>query len=242
MLHGPRSFPTVTLLRNMLREVPEQGMFTMGGTKVLATEQLRLFQEAGLQVPEFTTNRYQANAWVINGFTVLGRKENHTQGRDIIIATGHQNQGTKQRRRWQARQWWCKFVPSTGEWRIHVFDGRTIARAKKEPGPGSPGMTQVPIRSRRNGWLYRHDLEPSEALRTAARGAVAALGYPYGAVDLLETPDGPVVLEVNRLPAMDNYTATAYVNAIRRHVVGRKVAKLPTARRTNDLYEGVLVV
>jgi glutathione synthase/RimK-type ligase-like ATP-grasp enzyme len=61
-------------------------------------------------------------------------------------------------------------------------------------------------------------------------------------VDLLETPDGPVVLEVNRLPAMDNYTATAYVNAIRRHVAGRKVAKLPMARRTNDLYEGVLVV
>jgi glutathione synthase/RimK-type ligase-like ATP-grasp enzyme len=61
-------------------------------------------------------------------------------------------------------------------------------------------------------------------------------------VDLLETPDGPVVLEVNRLPAMDNYTATAYVNAIRRHVAGRKVAKLPMARLTNDLYEGVLVV
>jgi len=235
-LHGPRSFPTVTLLRNMLREVPEQGTFTMGGTKVLATAQLRKFQEAGLRVPEFTTEWNVARRWLQAGHIVLGRKENHSQGRDIVIIT---HDALRPRR---PRQWWCKFVPSTGEWRIHVFDGRTIARAKKEPGPGSPGMTQVPIRSRRNGWLYRHDLEPSEALRTAARGAVAALGYPYGAVDLLETPDGPVVLEVNRLPAMDNYTATAYVNAIRRQVAGRKVAKLPMARRTNDLYEGVLVV
>jgi hypothetical protein len=236
-LHGPRSFPTVTLLRNMLREVPEQGTFTMGGTKVLATAQLEAFEAAGLNVPQWTRDRRVAISWIHSRLVVLGRKENHTQGRDIEIGNG-----IPLKKQWLTRDWWCKFVPSTGEWRIHVFDGRTIARAKKEPGPGSPGMTQVPIRSRRNGWLYRHDLEPSEALRNAARGAVAALGYPYGAVDLLETPTGPVVLEVNRLPAMDNYTATAYVNAIRRHVAGRKVAKLPTARRTNDLYEGVLVV
>lgn len=239
-LIGPNNFPTIGVLRDMLAMVPETGTFTMGGPKVLATEQLDKFREAGLTVPAFTTCWAVARVWLQSGSVVFGRKENHSQGRDIIIIT---HDAIHPRR---PRQWWCKFVPSTGEWRIHVFDGRTIARAKKEWHPAGTLDFHVPpdppIRSRRNGWLYRHDLEPSEALRTAARGAVAALGYPYGAVDLLETPDGPVVLEVNRLPAMDNYTATAYVNAIRRHVAGRKVAKLPMARRTNDLYEGVLVV
>jgi len=250
-LKGPMSYPTVTLLHGMLQNVPETGVFTMGGTKVLATEQLRRFQETGLLVPEWTTNLRRAEQWWSHGVIVLGRKENHTQGRDIIIRNGPMR--WKQLQRWKHRQWWCRFVPSTAEWRIHVFNGKTIARGKKlfrhqDNGATMAQLTQtgnpqIAIRSRRNGWIMQHDLEPSEALREAARQAVRALGYPYGAVDLLETPSGPMVLEVNRLPAMDNYTATAYVNAIRRHVAGsgRKIKKILSTPNLRTLYEGVEV-
>ena len=73
-----------------------------------------------------------------------------------------------------------------------------------------------------------------------------SLGYLYGAVDLLVTPDGRVVvLEVNRLPAIrDSYTLGRYVEAIRRYVSGHPVRKRPAAPEAQPEvpYEGVVVI
>ena len=235
-LHGPDRYPSVVVLRHLLAGVPEVGTFTLGGAKILATEQLRRFAEAGLVVPEWTTDFNLAWEWVGGGDTVYGRREEHSQGKDIVVyKLPHGFGGARNRYRFHHRDWWCKFVPSIAEWRIHVFDGRCIARGKKvftgTPPPGD-------IRSRRLGWTMVHTLEPSEAVRRAGKAAIAALGYSYGAVDILETVQGPVVLEANLLPAMDAYTATAYVNAIRRRVAGRRVVKLTFP---GTPYEGVEV-
>lgn len=251
-LHGPIArFPSLATLRDVLATVPEVGEFTMGGVKVLATEQLRRFQEAGLRVPEWTKDNRIAHGWLNTGSTVLARREDHTQGRDIMIRNLMDTSTTRFRNRWNSQEWWCKFNPSTAEWRIHVFDGRVIGRGKKEylpvhdlPETGeyheyNHRVPELAIRSRSRGWRLRHDLEPTPALRDAAKAAVASLpGYLYGAVDLLDTPTGPVILEVNRLPAMDDYTRTRYVDAIRRHVAGRRVTRTPTAATR---YEGVEV-
>jgi D-alanine-D-alanine ligase-like ATP-grasp enzyme len=91
-----------------------------------------------------------------------------------------------------------------------------------------------------------HDLEPHPTLRDAARTAVASLeGYLCGAVDMLVTctgvpePSDIVILEVNRVPAMDNYTLSQYVTAIRRYVGGHRI---PREDRLPTSYEGVVVV
>lgn len=237
---GP-DWPSVRELRTALATAPETGIFHTGGPKILATEQLRRFAEAGLRVPEWTKDNQIARSWLNTGSTVLARRENHTQGRDIMIRNLMDTTTMKFRNRWNTQEWWCKFVPSTEEWRIHVFDGRVIARGKKV----SYGIvSQDFIRSRRNGWLLRHDLAPTDALRDAGRGAIAAVGYLYGAVDILVTSSGPVVLEANRLPAMDSYTRDAYVRAIRRYVGGRKIPRSDRGigeATPSPWYEGVEV-
>jgi len=214
-IHGP-DWPTVRELRAALAAVPEVGTFIFGGRKHPALEQLTRFRSASVPTVEFTNSRATAQSWVREGQTVFARRQYHTHGSDIIKAGPGVPPGT----RWYRRDWWSKFVPSREEWRIHVFAGKVIARGVKT-FPGVAPHESWPVRSRRNGWIITHTTEPSEAVRATAKAAVAALGYTYGAVDLLVGHDGRIwVLEVNLLPAMDDYTRGKYVEAIRKFVRG----------------------
>jgi len=57
-----------------------------------------------------------------------------------------------------------------------------------------------------------HDVEPTEEMRKIAKKAVAACGYDFGAVDMIVRRDGSVwVLEVNKAPGLDAYTAGKYM-------------------------------
>jgi hypothetical protein len=236
-VHGP-NWSTVNALRKALRSVPEEGSFTFGGSKYNATEQLERFRSNGVRTVESTNSVTTAKAWVRNGYTVFARRERHTRGSDIRVASLYQAPS----RVWLRRDWWTKYIPSVGEWRIHIFNGASIARGKKT-WSGSSNQYRgiepsvIAIRSRRNGWHLDHTQRPPDGIRDAAKRAVAALpGYLYGAVDILETAaDGPIVLEVNLLPAMDDYTRGKYVEAIRAYVRSN-----PTARPT--FYEGYEIV
>jgi hypothetical protein len=176
-----------------------------GQRRLDAVEQLTAMRDAGVKVPEFTTDIAQALQWVAEGCLVFGRRRQHTQGRDIV---------GPRHRRWRRSEFWVKVVPQvTEEWRVHVFRGRSIARGLKhqveEP------WRKMPVRNRKNGWHMRHDVEPSDELRNVAKAAVAAVGYDFGAVDLLVTEGGEVfALEVNKAPGLDDYTAAAYAKAI----------------------------
>jgi D-alanine-D-alanine ligase-like ATP-grasp enzyme len=60
----------------------------------------------------------------------------------------------------------------------------------------------------------KHDAEPPEGLRGAAKAAVEACGYDFGAVDLLVKDGDFWFLEVNKAPGLSEYTANAYASAI----------------------------
>lgn len=237
---GP-AWPTTAALRDALASDPATGTFTLGGSRHAATEQLRRFRSVGLRTPEYTQSLPEATSWIREGHTVLGRREAHTQGRDIAWASPTVRPG----RRWVTRDWWCRYVPAAEEWRIHVFDNRVIARGKKVyTGTGAHSeLGGVTIRSRRNGWTLEHHTNPTDPIRDAAKAAVESCGYTYGAVDLLVTDTGDVVvLEVNRLPAVrDDYTLARYVEAIRRHVAGHPVRRAAPIV-VDEPYEGVLVL
>lgn len=226
-LHGP-AWPTIARMQELLRDVPESGTFRIGGRPTGAIEQLTSFRAAGLATPDFTTNRKEAEQWVEAGHIVFGRKLIHTRGNDICIPKRNRTGAPLHQGRWWHSEWWSKYIPPTEEWRVHVFDDKSIARGKKVHTGES--WRKAPVQNIGNGWTFDFTHDPPRGLRKTAKAACEALGYPYGAVDILQVdPTAPVgqksqqsvfyVLEVNRIPALTcPYTQTAWVEAIRRHV------------------------
>jgi len=211
---GP-NWPSVRALREALAEVPENGVLRWANGHGNKLEQLRVMAAGGVETVPFTEDFN--TIWVDNrdihdsGEQIwLGRKFHHKEGKDILFPD---------KKFWRVRDYWTKFVPSKEEWRIHVFDGKTIARSKKlaDAEPEKPTTHAQEIRNWRNGWRFRHSPDPPKGIREFAKAMVRACGYLYGACDILVKPDGGFcALEVNTSPAMDNYTLRAYVKAIRR--------------------------
>jgi hypothetical protein len=175
-------------------------------------EQLELFHTLGLPHPDYTIDVADALESHAAGEIIMGRLVNHTQGKDIRFSHRPRVRG---QRRWTNSDFWVKFEPSEREWRFHIFQGRAIARGLKVWNGVQAPVT--PIRSRRLGWTLEHKTDPPKIMRETAKRACVALDYDFGAVDLLELPDGrPMLLEVNSRPALrDEYTLAAYEKAIR---------------------------
>lgn len=174
------------------------------------------------QVPhvELITDRLDAQLRAAQGIVLLGRKRNHTQGKDIRWSNVQQRRGSPLRP-WYRSDFWTVFTPSIAEWRFHILKGSSIARAQKVEMPlpqRNEFMREFPIRARRLGWHMRHDIDPPKRLRELAKAAVAACKYELGAVDLLQTTaEGEgLVLEVNsRMALRDEYTLSRYATALR---------------------------
>lgn len=189
-----------------------------GQRRKTGSEQLKLLAQSGLPCPLLILTYEQAVRFQRENpdKLVFGRKENHTQGRDICTVA--------LRRRFRESDYWTVCLDVTEEWRIHVFKDKSIARGTKHfvLGTESPRIHRrrrdLPIRNRLFGYRMRHDIEPPSGLRRLAKQAVTAMGYDFGAVDIVCGPNGPHVLEVNKAPGLDNYTARAYARAIERYL------------------------
>ncbi len=212
-----KTTPSVVALCERLQDVA--GSIRWGGFKIAegfngqcnlynGLQQLTKFRQATLPTIEFTADLNIARQWVAAGSIVLGRRTNHTQGRDIILPNN---------RHWEYRDYWTKYEPAIEEWRFHIFKGLSIGRGRKANMHTPYGETHPIIRSRRRGWHIDHDSEPPKGIRKIAKDAVKTLGYDFGAVDIICTaPDTFKVLEVNARPALrDEYTLSAYEKAIR---------------------------
>lgn len=211
---GP-DWKTTRQLRAALREVPENGRFVFGVRGLSNIEQLRRFASNNVPCPQFTTDVGEAYEWVLEGSPVYGRKNEHTKGKDIVIARLYNTdrRHVTAAEAWFQRDYWTKLVPNiVEEWRVHIFDGKSIARGRKHNDSANPSSF---VRNRNSGYRMEHVSDPPKGLRPISKAAVEACGYQYGAVDVLRTQTGFVVLEVNSAPAMDNYTLEAYVRAIR---------------------------
>lgn len=207
------------------------------GNMIDGVDQLRTLATATVAVPKHTTELAEAMDWA-KQTSVWGRLNRHTQGKDIR-KFGHKE--------WAAREFWVKQIPQEailGEWRLHVFDGLSIARGKKTQVEILARKLAGVVRSRRNGWRLQHTDEPPVGAKFYAKTAVEGLGYLWGAVDMLQVDltqlngdlvenydklverknktkspmEAFVVLEVNQMPGMDDYTAQQYAKAIKKFV------------------------
>lgn len=108
------------------------------------------------------------------------------------------------------------------EYRLHMFNGRSIRAGRKVP---RDGMQPHPwIRSYDGGWRINYDgFQSTQAQRGLAARACDALGLTFGAVDMGVKADGTLlVLEVNRAPGLEGGTVTSYATAINRLVNGNE--------------------
>lgn len=245
-IHGDN--PSAQTLRNTLQDintnidihvgwgtrnipVQDKRIVLNGVNRKDAREQLDAFAVANLLTPIWTDNVETAKNLVREGNHIWGRRWIHTRGTDII-GSGYRPAAKRKNKvlvesfnpNWLRREWWVKVIPAAeirNEWRIHIFQGRSIGRGLKV----LTGETQriQPVRNRDNGWTMVHNVEPNAAVKTAASKAVAAVGYNFGAVDLIElNNDNVVILEVNSAPALrSDYTIAAYKNAFSRVAEGK---------------------
>jgi len=187
-----------------------------GGRLLDGWEQLEALHAAGVPHPAYSNELQDALDTVRAGGVVMGRRTDHTQGKDIRFSDRPRVRG---QRKWQNSDYFVEWEQSIREWRFHIFRGESIGRGLKVCGDLGLTGWGARIRSRRLGWTLDHKPKPDKALREAAKAAVAAVGYDFGAVDLLELTDGmPCVLEVNSRPALrDEYTLSCYAEAIRKY-------------------------
>lgn len=167
-------------------------------------ESLGTMREAEVRVPDWSEDPEDLE------FPFLGRRIQHTQGRDVVLCL---QRGDYRRR---PRDYYVKYIPTVREFRVHVVAGEVIRVQGKYLD--FPEQSLPWIRNYGTGYRFR---EPSRRLRPSrtemAIRAVESLGLDFGAVDLLVGDDGlEYVLEVNTAPACSPLTAEKYIRAFQR--------------------------
>lgn len=173
-------------------------------------EQFERFTQHGVSCPAWTTDRNKVRE--LDSRTVFARTlVNSTGGKGIVeidLDTAQQI---------VAAPLYTAYIPKKAEFRFHVFNGQVIdvQQKKKKRDFGDDRDTRV--RNLHNGYVYCRDgvAPPAGAADLAVR-AVAALGYLYGAVDLVynERRNQSYVLEVNSRPGLMGTTVERYVAAL----------------------------
>ncbi|MBI2894971.1 MAG: RimK family alpha-L-glutamate ligase [Deltaproteobacteria bacterium] len=109
--------------------------------------------------------------------------------------------------------------------RVIVIGGRVVAAMRRTPAPG-----EFRSNLHRGGEGQPIDLEPAYA--RAAIAATKVIGLEVAGVDILETPSGPKILEVNSSPGLEGIEKTTRVGvaeALVRH--GEKYVRTRRRRR-----------
>ena len=161
-------------------------------------KELQLLRHANVPCPNTTGNSKPG---------YIARSLHHTNARDLRRPNTIRGQ-----------RYFTEFIPTIREFRLHVFQGKIIRAALKIPNSPEPHPW---IRSHFAGWAFAYGERCQRVLtnkiRLAAKQAVAALGYDFGAVDIGVKEDGsPIVFEVNSAPGFTQATSQKYAEHISR--------------------------
>ena len=140
-------------------------------------------KEAGVVVPDFTTDRVVAERWIQEGKKVVCRTKLRSYGGDgIVIATSVDELVDA--------PLYVRYYPKDQEYRVHVMQGQaffTQRKARKLEVPDEQVNWQV--RNLAGGFIYANqDVEAPPSVTEVAVAVCRGLSLDFGAVDILVTP------------------------------------------------------
>lgn len=113
---------------------------------------------------------------------------------------------------------YTEYIPKKAEYRAHVFNGEVIdIQQKRKKREFAADNRDTRIRNLSNGYVYTRDgVVPPTGMADLAIRAVGAVGYSYGAVDIIfnEKRNQCYVLEVNSRPGLMGTTLEKYSEAL----------------------------
>lgn len=172
-------------------------------------EQFERFRDQGVASPQFATTVERAKALGVK--TLFARTLiNATNGRGIVEFEAREQQ-------YPAAPLYTEYIPKKAEYRFHVFGDKVIDVQEKRKKRGYDDDRNTRVRNVANGYVYcRDNISIPAGADTLAINAVKALGYSYGAVDLIynEKRNQCYVLEVNSRPGLMGTTLEKYGDAI----------------------------
>lgn len=174
----------------------------IAGNKLTA---FRVLQQRGVPIPRFA-ERTDGVTW--EGATVVRH-----------LLRGHSGEGIEMVEHGQElprAPLYVEYIKKQQEYRLHVFKGTIIASQRKARDRDNPNPNWQ-VRNHKNGFIFvREGVNPPECVRTAAVGAVEALGLDFGAADVVfnERANAAFVLEVNCAPGLEGQTIDDYARRI----------------------------
>lgn len=183
-----------------------------------------LFRQAGVSIPEFTTDRSVALQWLEAGSMVFARTQLRAHsGRGIVIMDPDHPDT------WEgvSAPLFVKYIPKKHEYRVHIFRGEIIDIQRKGLRADLQGTEGInyKIRNLMNGFIYVRNDENGVPLLTSTRvpqvvktvgiAAVQALNLDFGAADVIlnERQGTAFALETNCAPGITNSTVETYRQA-----------------------------
>lgn len=176
---------------------------------------LTTMQEAGVNVPEWTTSKAIAQEWFENGKVVVCRLKTKAHAADgIILAHSGVMDALPQ------APLYTLYTKKSEEYRVHVADGVVIDIAQKKISYGvEKDHINYQIRTHTGGWIFARDgLNVPDDVYVQAVNAVGSMGLHFGAVDVgwNNHYQKATVYEVNSAPGLVGTTLDRY----RRHFNG----------------------
>lgn len=171
----------------------------------------QLLQDAGVLIPEFTTDMETAKLWATKGVVLCRKILEGSGGKGIVVAEKPLDI--------VPAKVYTRYVRKKREYRVHVFQGRVIGHKRKIKHKDIAAGDAY-IRSHANGYRYIVDPAnpPTQRVLTSSVAAVRALGLDFGGVDVawVEKGDKPYVLEVNTAPGLTDMTGDWYADAFKK--------------------------
>lgn len=171
-----------------------------------------LEEHDGVNIPEFTQDREEAQQWAEEGDAVVCRTLLRASAARGIVMADTPDEVV-------AAPLYTKYVKKKDEYRVHVFNGEIIdfqRKARKLEIPDDDIDWRVRVHA--NGFNFiREGVALPDAVSHQALACMHPTGLHFGAVDIIYQPraDKAYVLEINTAPGLEGQTLETYSKAFK---------------------------